>query len=280
VPAKKPRTLSRPIRYLLSADRRLRTLSMRKLAPSPKKAKRAAAPARKRAGARPNRRPATRQIERPSPWIPGSDFAAVGVIAVIATVVLVASRQPTPEAPSTVVAATMTAQPSPSPSPAKARVQSPVQVEPPPAVKPVKAPALPAPPTQMVSLDQPRRAPAASIVRTVDVKPAPEAPASYATAEPAMTVPAAAPATPDRVTGCLESDGGTFRLTDTSGEDAPKSRSWRWGLMRKRSVPVVLTDAAHTLNLPRHVGQRVTAAGTLVDREMQARSLKSLGSCD
>jgi hypothetical protein len=40
-------------------------------------------------------------------------------------------------------------------------------------------------------------------------------------------------------------------------------------------------DATHTLNLPDHVGQRVTATGTLTDREMQAQSLRQVAaSCD
>ena len=40
------------------------------------------------------------------------------------------------------------------------------------------------------------------------------------------------------ITGCLEvsTSGDTFRLTDTEGVDAPKSRSWRSGFFKKRGA--------------------------------------------
>lgn len=94
---------------------------------------------------------------------------------------------------------------------------------------------------------------------------------------PNASVPSLAATT---ISGCLETDGATFRLTDTAGEDAPKSRSWKAGFLRKRTAPIEIVDASHTLRLSSHVGQRVAATGTLIKREMQVRSLQRLtGSC-
>ena len=76
------------------------------------------------------------------------------------------------------------------------------------------------------------------------------------------------------MTGCLELDERTFRLTDVSGVDAPRSRSWRSGFLRKRPATVELVDATNNLRLPTHVGRRITATGTLIDGEMRARSLR------
>jgi hypothetical protein len=100
-----------------------------------------------------------------------------------------------------------------------------------------------------------------------------------ATSAPAMDVPAGpeAPSSlPVTITGCLEGADETFRLTDTTGADAPKSRSWKSGFLRKGSASIGVVDAANRLKLRDHVGQRVAVTGTLVDREMQVRSLKRI----
>lgn len=82
------------------------------------------------------------------------------------------------------------------------------------------------------------------------------------------------------ITGCLVRDDETFRLKDTIGEDAPKSRSWKSGFLKKRSASIDIIDATSKLRLPSHVGERVTVTGLLEDREMRARSLKPApGSC-
>jgi hypothetical protein len=80
------------------------------------------------------------------------------------------------------------------------------------------------------------------------------------------------------ITGCLERDDQTFRLKDTSGDGAPRARSWKSGFLKKGSSPVQVTDAANRVKLPAHVGQRVSVTGTLVDREMHARSLQRVAS--
>ncbi len=82
------------------------------------------------------------------------------------------------------------------------------------------------------------------------------------------------------IAGCLEKHGSRFRLTDTSGADAPTSRSWKSAFFKKAAASVDLVDAANRTKLAGHVGQRVSVTGTLDDREMQVMSLqRAAGSC-
>lgn len=86
---------------------------------------------------------------------------------------------------------------------------------------------------------------------------------------------------PVTITGCLEGAGDGFRLKDANGTDAPKARSWKSGFLKKSSPSIEVVDAANRLQLPTHVGQRVSVTGVLVDREMKARSLKRIAtSCN
>lgn len=92
------------------------------------------------------------------------------------------------------------------------------------------------------------------------------------------TAPSAAPARetkdePVTVTGCLELDNQEYRLTDTEGSNAPKSRSWKSGFIKKHAADLEVVDAAKSLRLATHLGQRVTITGVVADRKMQARSL-------
>jgi hypothetical protein len=89
---------------------------------------------------------------------------------------------------------------------------------------------------------------------------------------------AAAPQTPVTITGCLEQDKDAFRLKDTSGSNAPKSRSWKSGFLKKKAASIEIIDAANKAQLPNHVGEQVAITGMLVDREMQVRSLRRLSS--
>ena len=82
------------------------------------------------------------------------------------------------------------------------------------------------------------------------------------------------------IAGCLENDEGTFRLSDASGADAPTARSWKSGFLKKRPAQIELADAVGTLNLRNHVGRRVAATGTLIDRELRARSVRLVGACE
>lgn len=96
-------------------------------------------------------------------------------------------------------------------------------------------------------------------------------------AELAAQNPAAKPA-PVTITGCLERDDETFRLKDTSGEDAPRSRSWKSAFLKKGSAPVEVVAASKRLKLTNHIGQRVSVTGTLSDGEMQIRSLRRVAA--
>ncbi len=82
------------------------------------------------------------------------------------------------------------------------------------------------------------------------------------------------------ITGCLESDDDKFKLTDTNGTSAPKSRSWKTGFLAKRPAAVAVVDASG-VGLPAHAGERVSLTGTLVERDIHVHSLKRLGgSCE
>jgi hypothetical protein len=84
------------------------------------------------------------------------------------------------------------------------------------------------------------------------------------------------------VTGCLEANGNNgFRLTDTEGTDAPRSRSWRSGFLRKRSTSVALVAAPDPYTLKTQVGHRIAASGQLTSRELRVTSVQVIGErCD
>jgi hypothetical protein len=104
-----------------------------------------------------------------------------------------------------------------------------------------------------------------------------DAPAFAAT----TTADAGSPAV--TISGCLEAtvDGDEFRLTETEGADAPKSRGWRSGFLTKRSAPVELTNLSDAARLREYVGHRVAVTGFLADRKLRVRSFQAAGtSCD
>ena len=94
----------------------------------------------------------------------------------------------------------------------------------------------------------------------------------------AVTVTGSAKAPSVTISGCLEAAGDGFRLKDAFGADAPKSRSWKSGFLKKGPATIDVVDGAHTLKLADQVGRRVSVTGTLVDREMQARSVRRVAS--
>jgi hypothetical protein len=105
------------------------------------------------------------------------------------------------------------------------------------------------------------------------------APRVAAAEEPKSEAVAAAP-TLVTVTGCLERSDDTFRLKDTSGADAPRSRSWRTAFLKKRSASLEIVDVSNRLKMTDYVGQRISLTGTVVDREMHARLLQPVApSC-
>jgi hypothetical protein len=88
---------------------------------------------------------------------------------------------------------------------------------------------------------------------------------------------------PVTITGCLEVsvNADEFRLTDTQGLDAPKSRSWRTGFIKKHSAPVMLVELADAHSLQTQVGKRVAATGHLASNELRVSSLRVVApTCD
>ena len=101
--------------------------------------------------------------------------------------------------------------------------------------------------------------------------------------EPMPTTPASTSGdslSPVTITGCLEisTDGNEFRLADTEGPDAPKSRNWRTGFLKKRTAPVALAGAPDAFALKTSIGKRVAATGLLTARELQVSSLHVVSS--
>ena len=88
---------------------------------------------------------------------------------------------------------------------------------------------------------------------------------------------------PERVTltGCLEHNHDTFRLKDTEGVDAPKSRNWKTGFLTKHSASVALLDQKNRMKLDSHVGERVSVTGMMSERELDVRSISRVANtCD
>jgi len=137
-----------------------------------------------------------------------------------------------------------------------------------PAVEPVKSSPAESTATRAAIAESPFKTPAAELT----AKPLPID--STAKAD----VQGSSPAT---ITGCLRFDAEIFWLKDTTGGDAPQSRSWKWGFLKRRSSNIELVDASHTLKLPNYVGQRITATGMLSNGEMRAQSVQSVAaSCN
>lgn len=201
----------------------------------------------------------------------------IAVLSVAAVVVMVAARQPSETAgfdavkvqPQRTASVDLTATRTATPAAKKARAARPRVM---------------AASSKLASSEPAASKPAA-------VRSAVIAPVATTHVVASATAPAAAPvaravlqeSTAATVTGCLEDEDGTFRLKETAGADAPKSRSWKSGFLRKSSKSIWVVDAANNgLNLPTHVGQRVSLTGMIADGEMQVRSLQRVAgeSCD
>lgn len=235
--AKKP---SQAIRYLLSVDRRLQRISLKKMSARLTKAKHSVRPAR-------SRKPSGPQYSSFLPWASSRVMVTAMTLVIVAAALLLA-RQPSAQGDG-------------------------VQMEPP---REESAPqknvsAAAARQTENADVAPPRTTIASASALAMQPPNAESAPA--ATREDSATKPGQEIENAVTITGCLEQDAGTFWLKDTAGVDAPKTRSWRSGFLKKRQPRIELVDAANTLRLGTHVGERVAATGVLEDREMRARSL-------
>ena len=80
------------------------------------------------------------------------------------------------------------------------------------------------------------------------------------------------------VTGCIEREEQAFRLTATSGAQAPKSRSWKSGFLKKRASDLAVVDASKKIKLKDHVGHRDALTGTIEDGELRVQSMRHLAA--
>jgi hypothetical protein len=247
VPAKKPKKSAKRVRYVLSADQRLRRLSLRKLSERRKKPK--PQPRSNRPVPEAAATDAPHVPDAPPVWWGSSRAIGLAMTGVVTAAILIAAGLPggTPaddRGASRPAATPQLETESAAPAP-----------DPPIATKPAAA-------SEASPADRStRKSPAVEEVKPFTVAAAPES-TTDGKDETIVTL-----------TGCLELDKQTFRLKDASGPGAPQSRSWRSGF-RKRASTIDLVDPADTLSLRTHVGERVSATGTLDDRELRARSLR------
>ncbi len=168
-----------------------------------------------------------------------------------ATVAVEAAPAPATEAPATTAPAANTAPAAKTPAIKKPAAKAPVSAANASAARPTFDEPIAKTPTH----------------ETIALKPAAAEEAPRATMSAIQTAAVT-------INGCLERDGNTFRLKDIEGEDAPKTRSWKSGFLRKGKPKIDVVDATNNrLRLTEHVGQRVSLTGMLEDREMQARSV-------
>lgn len=259
MPVKKTSKPARSVKYMLSADRKLQRLSLRKIADRPSKAKPEIRSARVKHSESDN------GAERFS-WPTASRFVIVGAVCLLAAAALLGARQPARFDD----AAAAPSQP-PVASPQQSGVTAIVDTNTITAVSPARsATATPARPHTTPALIE--KKPAAASMKTAE-----RAKAATSVAAAAGTTTAANDAAVT-VEGCLEFDKPTYRLKNTSGIKAPAARSWRSGFLMKRSASVELIDERGALKLEDHLGQRVAATGSLVDRKMHARTLRVISA--
>jgi hypothetical protein len=224
---------ARSVRYLLSADRRLQKLSLRKMADRTKKAKQTPRSTQSKipAGAKPSPRQA---------WPVSGPAIVLGVICIVGAAALISARQPSPRRDVSAVDAPPEASTSLTSVPVAARLEPTKSVAskpPAPATAPVsKPPEASVPVAKLQPLDVAKLHSMESVKTPVAAESTPNA-----------VVPNVAPVT---ITGCVELVGGRFWLTDTSGVEAPKSRSWKTGFLKKRPSRIEFVDAIDTLTLP------------------------------
>ena len=189
------------------------------------------------------------------------------LVCVVAAAMLVAARRPnglTPTASMDTPEAASTMLPPAPPAKKAAAVSKPVSKAPVAAKKTTVAPATAAKPAPELIVSS-------TTVIEPEIKPVAQESAKLA-------APAASPVT---IAGCVERDGDGFALRDTSGVNAPKSRSWKSGFLKKGTSKIELLDSGNRLKFKDQVGHRISVTGILNDKEMQARSMTRVaGICD
>jgi hypothetical protein len=170
--------------------------------------------------------------------------------------------------------AAATAQPVPPTAAPQGSASASAAVSPVPVSKPATKTLAPKP-----HANRPAESPKASATVAATTTHAEPEPARSAALAPA----AIAGPPPVTITGCLEMsvDETEFRLTDTEGVQAPKSRSWRTGFLKKHSSSIALVELPDTHALQAQVGKRVAATGVLASGSMKLSALRVVTpSCD
>ena len=82
------------------------------------------------------------------------------------------------------------------------------------------------------------------------------------------------------LSGCLEAEGRSFKLTDVKGPQAPKGRSWKTGFIKKTAKGnVEVVSASSNVKLMDHVGHQVTVVGMQAgDDQIRATSVKRMAA--
>ncbi len=277
MPAKKTRQPGKTGKavYLLSADRKFRRLSLKKISERVKGARR-----RTRGRSTPMTaaaaEPVSTAARNPAPAKVASIALVLAGLFLLAMLAggswpSTSSVDPQVAAAQTENPAVLTADVAGAPAvPAKAPAVSPA------ASAPRESNASPVRPAVTSTATSRPMETTKARAETAPVPPSPARPSS-----PADAHSAAAAASIDTVTisGCLDFDGKSAWLKDTSGVDAPRTRSWRSGFLRKRSPRIALVDGPSSAEV--YDGRLVSVTGVLVDREMRVSSLKPIaGDCE
>lgn len=261
MPVKKTRKPAAAVKYLLSGDRKLQRLSLKKIATPVKRAK------PKARSSRVKQVTGDEPAAGPSPKRTRGRLAVVGAVCLFAAAALLAARQPAASPDHASAGAAPDAAASPRPSTPIANLASN-----PTATAPVRTSPSAAAKTHTATASI-EKSPAPAPVKKTKTPRAVRSP----TSGPELTGPVKSSSTLT-VEGCLESDGLTYRLKDTSGLDAPKARSWRTGFLMKRSSSIGLVDTTGRLRLQERIGTRVAATGSLVEREFRATAVRQVAA--
>ena len=277
--AKQAKKAAKPVRYLLSADQKLRRLSLRKMSDRRKTAK------SQPQSSRPTRptEPATvpQAKDPPRQWSGSTRAIGLAMTAMVAVVILIAAGVPSGIERVDKPASAPTTQPHAEKEGTASGFERTIAAAPKPAATRNTSTT---DRSTLTSAAAERIKPSATAAATTTSRPRPD---DRPTASPSK------PATPESITtdaenaevvtitGCLDIDQQTFTLKDVSGSEVPKSRSWRFGFFKKKRASTIdVIDAGTSLRLQDHVGERVAATGTLEDGKLRARSLRPVSrSC-
>jgi hypothetical protein len=243
------------IRYVLSADPRLQRISLRKMSVRLKNARKSR---RLKESGR-----ARKSVRFPVPM--NAQTVLLAVICIVAAAALIAARQPSQRGDVTTVdgqpvaavrfeTTKTVASKTPAEAAAAKRHAADARLGNTPVVESVSALAMESAP-KVPTVESAAKAPAVESKSTAEVQDS----------------------TSVTITGCLEHDEETIWLKKASGTDAPKSRSWKSGFLKKRPAPIELVDTAD-LKLTNYAGQRVAATGMLLNRQMRVRSVQRVAA--